>query len=54
MELTQDEVIQKYGKNVAFVIEILFFLMNMKLLVSYKATMLLNGNTNSPNVRGKK
>ena len=35
MELTEDQIIEKYAKNVGIVIEILSYLMNMNLLVSH-------------------
>ena len=38
MELTEDEIILKYGKNVYIIIEILFFLTNMNLHVSHVVT----------------
>ena len=39
MKLTEDEILQKYAKIVVIVIEILFYHMNMNLLVSHVDSM---------------
>ena len=54
MELTEDEIIQKYAKNVLIAIETLFFHTNMNGLVSHADSMLSNAKTNLVKYKGRK
>ena len=53
MNLSEDEIIENYGKNLAIEIEIHYFHMNMSGNVCHVGSMLSNENKNSQKYKEK-